>query len=182
MLVDVHHNTSQLKVNEIESLTQQYENFYITCDETIEDGFMRFKSITNRLNSLDSKRVDKAYFKWFNNVLPTYWESKEAKVNEARSLGESSLKKIIEDLNSYEEFLDNVKVITKEVTNSFDPKEEIIEEEEAVASTRNGEKYNEHDACFNQEMGIVGITLENKDRPHEEVTQLTRIEALEVLP
>ena len=31
-------------------------------------------------------------------------------------------------------------------------------------------------------MGFVGITLENEYRPLKEATQLTRLEALEVLP
>nr|GEY01308.1 hypothetical protein [Tanacetum cinerariifolium] len=52
-LIITHQGNSQVKNCKIDLLTQEYEKFSISNEETIDSGFKRFNAIVNSLKSLD---------------------------------------------------------------------------------------------------------------------------------
>lgn len=127
------------------------------------------------------------------------WQLEEAEVEETRCLGQLSFEKIIDDLHTYEEFLDNIRVITDEEIDSLDLKDEVTRrhssnqnisfdkdegvEEEAIASTMRSNIYDEQEDCNNHDMSLVGVVWRNcndEDHSRGEVSFLTTLEALEV--
>nr|GEY99784.1 UBN2 domain-containing protein [Tanacetum cinerariifolium] len=52
-LIIAHQDNSQVKDCKINLLTQQYEKFSISSEETIDSGFTRFNAIVTSLKSLD---------------------------------------------------------------------------------------------------------------------------------
>ncbi|GJX88262.1 hypothetical protein Tco_0340276 [Tanacetum coccineum] len=58
-LIITHQGNSQVKDCKINLLTQQYENFSISNEETIDSGFTRFNAIVTSLKSLDQDYSNK---------------------------------------------------------------------------------------------------------------------------
>ncbi|GJW22621.1 zf-CCHC domain-containing protein [Tanacetum coccineum] len=56
-LLITHQGNSQVKDNKINLLVQQYEQFTILEEESIDSGFARFNTIITRLKPLDEERV-----------------------------------------------------------------------------------------------------------------------------
>ncbi|GJT21685.1 hypothetical protein Tco_0891622 [Tanacetum coccineum] len=58
-LLITHQGNSQVKDNEIDLLVQQYEQFMIPEEESIDNGFARFNTIITSLNALDEVIIKK---------------------------------------------------------------------------------------------------------------------------
>ncbi|GJV65993.1 hypothetical protein Tco_1476821 [Tanacetum coccineum] len=75
-LIITHQGNSQVKNYKIDLLTQEYEKFSISNEETINSGFTRFNAIITSLKSLDPDYSSKNHVRKFLRTLPLKTESK----------------------------------------------------------------------------------------------------------
>ncbi|GJW62733.1 retrovirus-related pol polyprotein from transposon TNT 1-94 [Tanacetum coccineum] len=75
---------SQVKDNKIHLLVQQYEQFVISEDESIDSAFARFNTIITSLKALDECYSSKNYVRKFLRALHPKWRAK-SKLKEKRS-------------------------------------------------------------------------------------------------
>nr|GEW71969.1 DUF4219 domain-containing protein/UBN2 domain-containing protein [Tanacetum cinerariifolium] len=69
-LIITHQGNSQVKNCKIDLLTQEYEKFSISNEETIDNGFTRFNAIVTRIKSLDPDYSSKNHVRKFLHALP----------------------------------------------------------------------------------------------------------------
>ncbi|GKG58437.1 hypothetical protein Tco_0592216, partial [Tanacetum coccineum] len=60
----------------IDLLTQEYEKFSISNEETIDSSFTRFNAIVTSLKSLDPDCYSKNHVRKFLRALPLEWRAK----------------------------------------------------------------------------------------------------------
>nr|GEY07500.1 zf-CCHC domain-containing protein/DUF4219 domain-containing protein/UBN2 domain-containing protein [Tanacetum cinerariifolium] len=72
-----HQCNSQVKDNKIDLLVQQYEQFTILEEESIDSGFARFNTIITSLKALDECFSSKNYVRKFLRALRPKWRAKE---------------------------------------------------------------------------------------------------------
>ncbi|GJR46765.1 hypothetical protein Tco_1314868 [Tanacetum coccineum] len=75
-LTITHQGNSQVKNCKINLLTQEYEKFSISNEETIDSGFTRFNAIVTRLKSLDPDYSSKNHVRKFLRALLLKWRAK----------------------------------------------------------------------------------------------------------
>jgi len=68
-LIITHQGNSQVKDNKIDLLVQQYEQFVISEDETIDSAFARFNTIITSLKALDESFSSKNFVRKFLRAL-----------------------------------------------------------------------------------------------------------------
>ncbi|GJT19775.1 hypothetical protein Tco_0878481 [Tanacetum coccineum] len=68
---------SQVKDNKIDLLVQQYEQFTILKEESIDSGFARFNTIITSLKALNESFSSKNYVRKFLRALHPKWRAKE---------------------------------------------------------------------------------------------------------
>ncbi|GKD45929.1 hypothetical protein Tco_1270574 [Tanacetum coccineum] len=107
---------SQVKDCKIDLLTQQYEKFSISSEETIDSGFTRFNAIVTSLKSLDQDYLSKNHVRMFLHALPLKWRAKVMAIKEAKDLATLPLDGIIGNLKVYEMILENDGVVSKTTT------------------------------------------------------------------
>ncbi|GJW28082.1 hypothetical protein Tco_0044957 [Tanacetum coccineum] len=73
----------QVKDNKIDLLVQQYEQFTIPKEESIDNGFARFNTIITSLKALDEGFSSKNYVWKFLRALHPKWSAKKLDVYEA---------------------------------------------------------------------------------------------------
>ncbi|GKC02519.1 zf-CCHC domain-containing protein [Tanacetum coccineum] len=117
------YNALPLKNCKIDLLTQEYEKFSISNEETIDSGFTRFNAIVTSIKSLDPDYSSKNYVRKFLRALPLKWRAKVMTIEEAKDLATLPLDELIGNLEVYEMVLNN--------DGGCD--EDIDEEEEAEA-------------------------------------------------
>nr|GFA24445.1 zf-CCHC domain-containing protein/UBN2 domain-containing protein [Tanacetum cinerariifolium] len=98
-LLSTHQGNSQVKDNKIDLLVQQYEQFVIFEDESIDSAFARF--ITS-LKALDEGYSSKNYVRKFLRALHTKWRTKVTAIEESKYLTSLSLDELIKNLKVYE--------------------------------------------------------------------------------
>nr|GEU47379.1 zf-CCHC domain-containing protein/DUF4219 domain-containing protein/UBN2 domain-containing protein [Tanacetum cinerariifolium] len=76
-LLITHQGNSQIKDNKIDLLVQQYEQFTILEDESIDSGFARFNTIITSLKALDEGFSTKNYVRKFLRDLHPKWRTKK---------------------------------------------------------------------------------------------------------
>ncbi|GJW38966.1 hypothetical protein Tco_0064811 [Tanacetum coccineum] len=89
-LIITHQGNSQVKNCKIDLLTQEYEKFSISSEETIDSGFTRFNAITTSLKSLDPDYSSKNHVRKFLRALPIKWIAKFDICKKKSKGGESS--------------------------------------------------------------------------------------------
>nr|GEX20175.1 retrovirus-related Pol polyprotein from transposon TNT 1-94 [Tanacetum cinerariifolium] len=77
---------SQLKDNKIDLLVQQYEQFTILEEESINSGFARFNTIITSLKALDEGFSRKNYVRKFLRALHPKWRAKVMAIEESKDL------------------------------------------------------------------------------------------------
>ncbi|GJZ69489.1 DUF4219 domain-containing protein [Tanacetum coccineum] len=112
-LIITHQGNSQVKNCKIDLLTQEYEKFSISNDETIDSGFIRFNVIMTSLKSLNPEYSSKNHVRKFLRDLPLKERSKVAVIEEAKDLATLPLDELIGNLKVYEMVLDNVGIVSK---------------------------------------------------------------------
>ncbi|GKE74987.1 hypothetical protein Tco_1537028, partial [Tanacetum coccineum] len=108
-----HQGNSQVKNYKIDLLTQEYEKFSISNEETIDSGFTRFNAIVTSLKSLDPDYSSKNHVRKFLRALPLKWRAKVTTIEEAKDLATLPLDELIGNLKVYEMVLDNDGVASK---------------------------------------------------------------------
>ncbi|GKA53898.1 zf-CCHC domain-containing protein, partial [Tanacetum coccineum] len=112
-LIITHQGNSQVKNCKIDLLTQEYENFSISNEETIDSSFTRFNAIVTTLKSLDTDHSSKNHVRKFLRALPLKWRAKVAPIEEAKDFVTLPLDELIGNLMVYEMILDNDVVSSK---------------------------------------------------------------------
>ncbi|GJV07135.1 MAK10-like protein [Tanacetum coccineum] len=95
-------SNTQVKDNKIDLLVQQYEQFVISEDESIDSAFARFNTIITSLKSLDEGYSSKNYVRKFLRALHPKWRAKVTAIEESKDLTSLSLDELIENLKVYE--------------------------------------------------------------------------------
>ncbi|GJX90833.1 retrovirus-related pol polyprotein from transposon TNT 1-94 [Tanacetum coccineum] len=101
-LLITHQGNSQVKDNKIDLLVQQYEQFVISEDESIDSAFARFNTIITSLKALDEGYSSKNYVRKFHRALHPKWRAKVTAIEELKDLTSLSLDELIGNLKVYE--------------------------------------------------------------------------------
>ncbi|GKE99893.1 hypothetical protein Tco_0023244 [Tanacetum coccineum] len=97
-----HQGNSQVKDNKFDLLVQQYEQFLISEDESINNAFIRFNTIITSLKSLDEGYSRKNYVRKFLRALHPKWRAKVTTIEESKDLTLLSLDELIGNLKVHE--------------------------------------------------------------------------------
>ncbi|GKC18245.1 zf-CCHC domain-containing protein [Tanacetum coccineum] len=115
-------------------LTQEYEKFLISNEETIDSGFTRFKAIVTSLKSLDSDYSNKKHMIKFFRALPLKWRAKVMAIKEDKYLATPPFDELVGNLKVKSLAL-KAKVTREQTSDDSDSQdgsdEDIDEEEEA---------------------------------------------------
>ncbi|GKC63593.1 hypothetical protein Tco_1096191, partial [Tanacetum coccineum] len=90
-LLITHQGNNQVKDNKIDLLVQQYEQFVISEDESINSAFARFNTINTSLKSLDEGYSSKNYVRKFLRSLHPKRRAKVTAIEESKDLTSLSL-------------------------------------------------------------------------------------------
>ncbi|GJY71768.1 hypothetical protein Tco_0475471 [Tanacetum coccineum] len=94
-LLITHQGNSQVKDSKIDPLVQQYEQFSIPEDESIDSGFAKFNSIFTSLKALDESFISKNYVRKFLRALHPKWREKVTAIEESKDLSMLFLDKLL---------------------------------------------------------------------------------------
>ncbi|GKF43733.1 hypothetical protein Tco_0130285 [Tanacetum coccineum] len=92
----------QVKDNKINLLVQQYEQFYILEEESIDSGFTKFNIIITSLKALDEGFSSKNYVRKFLKALHPKWRAKVTAIEESKDLSSLALDELIGNLKVHE--------------------------------------------------------------------------------
>ncbi|GJY03191.1 hypothetical protein Tco_0361343 [Tanacetum coccineum] len=96
-LLITHQGNSQVKDNKIDLLVEQYEQFVIFEDESIDSAFARFNTIITSLKALDEGYSSKNYVRKFLRALYLKWRAKVTEIEESKDLTSLSLDELIKN-------------------------------------------------------------------------------------
>ncbi|GJS45220.1 hypothetical protein Tco_0595341 [Tanacetum coccineum] len=91
LLLITQQGNSQVKDNKIDLLVQQYEQFTILEEESIDSGFARFNNIITSLKALDEGFSSKNYVRKFLRALHPKWRAKVTTIEELKDLSSLAL-------------------------------------------------------------------------------------------
>ncbi|GJW96737.1 hypothetical protein Tco_0178545 [Tanacetum coccineum] len=101
-LLITHQGNSQVKDNKIDLLVQQYEQFTILEEESIDSGFARFNTIITSLKALDEGFSSKNYVRKFLRALHPKLRAKFTAFEESKDLSSLALDELIGNLKVHE--------------------------------------------------------------------------------
>ncbi|GJU24980.1 zf-CCHC domain-containing protein [Tanacetum coccineum] len=101
-LLITHQGNNQVKDNNIDLLVQQYKQFVISEDESIDSSFARFNTIITSLKALDEGYSSKNYVRKFLRALHPKWSAKVTAIEESKDLTTLSLDELIGKLKVHE--------------------------------------------------------------------------------
>ncbi|GJU41368.1 zf-CCHC domain-containing protein [Tanacetum coccineum] len=93
----------QVKANKIDLLVQQYEQFTISEEESIDNAFAKFNTIITSLKALDEGFSSKNCVRKFLRALHPKWRAKVTAIEESKNLTTLPLDELIGNLKVYEE-------------------------------------------------------------------------------
>nr|GEV94171.1 UBN2 domain-containing protein [Tanacetum cinerariifolium] len=94
-LLITHQGNNQVKDNKIDLLIQQYEQFTILEEGSIDSGFARFNTIIISLKALDEGFSSKNYVRKFLRALHPKWRAKVTEIKESKDLSSLALDELI---------------------------------------------------------------------------------------
>ncbi|GJV90267.1 hypothetical protein Tco_1538080 [Tanacetum coccineum] len=97
---------AKIKNCKIDLLTQKYEKFSISNEETIDSGFTLCNAIVTSLKSLDPDYSSKNHVRKFLRALPLKWRGKVTAIEEAKDFATFPFDELIGNLKVYEMVLD----------------------------------------------------------------------------
>ncbi|GKA30938.1 zf-CCHC domain-containing protein [Tanacetum coccineum] len=105
-LLITHQDNSQVKDNKIDLLVQQYEQFTIPEEESIDNAFARFNTIITSLKALDEGYSSKNYVRKFLRALHPKWRTKITAIedDEESSTSESEDEKYTMAVREFKKF------------------------------------------------------------------------------
>ncbi|GJY60090.1 retrovirus-related pol polyprotein from transposon TNT 1-94 [Tanacetum coccineum] len=143
-LLITHQGNSQVKDNKIDLLVQQYEQFIISEDESIDSAFARFNTIITSLKALDEGYSSKNYVRKFLRALHPKWRAKVMAIEESKDLTSLSLDELIGNLKVHEMIIKKdskiVKAKVKRKSIALKAKKESSDEE-CLTSGSEDEEY-----------------------------------------
>ncbi|GJS79609.1 retrovirus-related pol polyprotein from transposon TNT 1-94 [Tanacetum coccineum] len=101
-LLITHQGNSQVKDNKIDLLVQQYEQFVISEDESIDSAFATFNTIITSLKALDEGYSSKNYVRKFLRALHPKWRAKVTAIKESKDLASLSLDELTGNLKVHQ--------------------------------------------------------------------------------
>nr|GEW56134.1 zf-CCHC domain-containing protein/UBN2 domain-containing protein [Tanacetum cinerariifolium] len=104
-LLITNQGNNQVKANKIDHLVQQYEQFMILEEESIDNVFAKFNTIITSLKALDEGFSSKNCVRKFLRALHLKWRAKVTAIEELKNLTTLSLDKLIGNLKVYEEVI-----------------------------------------------------------------------------
>ncbi|GJS43738.1 hypothetical protein Tco_0568781 [Tanacetum coccineum] len=104
-LLITHQGNNQVKANKIDLLVQQYEQFMIPKEESIDNAFAKFNTIITSLKALDESFSSKNCVRKFLRALHPKWRAKVMAIEESKNLTTLSLDELIGNLKVYEEII-----------------------------------------------------------------------------
>ncbi|GJS53855.1 hypothetical protein Tco_0627217 [Tanacetum coccineum] len=104
-LLITHQGNNQVKANKIDLLVQQYEQFMIPKEESIDNAFAKFNTIIISLKALDEIFSSKNCVRKFFRALHPKWRAKVTAIEESKNLTTLSLDELIGNLKVYEEVI-----------------------------------------------------------------------------
>ncbi|GKA43615.1 retrovirus-related pol polyprotein from transposon TNT 1-94 [Tanacetum coccineum] len=132
-LLITHQGNSQVKDNKIDLLVQQYEQFVIFEDESIDSIFAGFNTIITSLEALDKGYSRKNYVRKFLRALHPKWRAKVMAIEESKDLTSLSLDELIGNLKVYDMIIKKdseiVKAIVERKSSALKAKKESSDEE-----------------------------------------------------
>ncbi|GJS42355.1 zf-CCHC domain-containing protein [Tanacetum coccineum] len=102
LVTSQHQGNSQVKDNKINLLVQQYEQFTILEEESIDSAFARFNTIITSLKALDEGFSSKNYVRKFLRALHPKWRAKVTAIEESNDLSSLALDELIGNLKVHE--------------------------------------------------------------------------------
>ncbi|GKB41683.1 zf-CCHC domain-containing protein [Tanacetum coccineum] len=114
-LLITHQGNNQVKDNKIDLLVQQYEQFVISEDESINSAFATFNTIITSLKALDKGYSSKNYVRKFLRVLHPKWRAKVTTIEESKDLISLSLDELNGNLKVHEMIIKKDPVIVKAI-------------------------------------------------------------------
>ncbi|GJU31781.1 retrovirus-related pol polyprotein from transposon TNT 1-94 [Tanacetum coccineum] len=134
---------SQVKDNKIDLLVQQYEQFIISEDESIDSAFARFNTIITSLKALDEGYSSKNYARRFLRALLPKWRAKVTTIEESKDLTSLSLDELIGNLKVHEMIIKKdseiVKAKVERKSIALKAKKESIDEEYSTSGSEDEE-------------------------------------------
>ncbi|GJT67338.1 zf-CCHC domain-containing protein [Tanacetum coccineum] len=97
-LLITHQGNSQVKDNKIDLLVQQYEQFIISKDESIDSDFARFNTIITSLKALNEGCSSKNYVRKFLRALHPKWRANVTTIEKSKDLTSLSVDELIRNL------------------------------------------------------------------------------------
>nr|GEU42344.1 retrovirus-related Pol polyprotein from transposon TNT 1-94 [Tanacetum cinerariifolium] len=94
---------------------QQYEQFVISEDESIDSAFARYNTIITSLKALDEGYSSMNYVRKFLRALHPKWRAKVTTIEESKNLTSLSLDELIENLKVHEMIIKKDSKIVKEI-------------------------------------------------------------------
>nr|GEV77462.1 retrovirus-related Pol polyprotein from transposon TNT 1-94 [Tanacetum cinerariifolium] len=113
-LLITNQGNSQVKDNKIDLLVQQYEQFVISKDVSIDSAFARFNTIITSLKAHDEGYSSKNHVRKFLRALHPKWRAKVTSIEELKDLTSLSLDELIGNLKVYEMIIKKDSEIIKE--------------------------------------------------------------------
>ncbi|GJT42657.1 hypothetical protein Tco_0951372 [Tanacetum coccineum] len=157
-LLITHPDNSQAKDNKIDLLVQQYEQFILFKDESIDSAFARFNTIITSLKALDKGYSSKNYVRKFLRALHPKWRAKVTAIKDSKDLTSISLDELIGNLKVHEMIIKKDSEIVKEKVErkslALETKKESSDEEEEcfsrlpVVKTKSTPWRKEHERIF----------------------------------
>ncbi|GKD44244.1 zf-CCHC domain-containing protein [Tanacetum coccineum] len=144
-LLITHQGNNQVKANKIDLLVQQYEQFMIPEEESIDNAFAKFNTIITSLKALDESFSSKNCVRKFLRALHPKWRAKVTSIEESKNLTTLPLDELIGNLKVNEE------VIKKDVETVKGKKEQSrslalkvkkeVSDEDSLSSGSEDEEY-----------------------------------------
>ncbi|GKA08013.1 zf-CCHC domain-containing protein [Tanacetum coccineum] len=106
-------SNNQVKDNKIDLLIQQYEQFTILEEESINSGFARFNTIITSLKALNEGFSIKNYVRKFFRALHPKWRARVKAIEESKDLSSLALDELIDNLKVHEVIMENDSEIYK---------------------------------------------------------------------
>ncbi|GJT26841.1 hypothetical protein Tco_0907116 [Tanacetum coccineum] len=104
-LLITHQGNNQAKASKIHLLVQQYEQFMIPEEESIDNAFAKFNTIITSLKALDEGFSSKNCVRKFLRALHPKWRANVTAIEESKNLTTLPLDELIGNLKVYEEVI-----------------------------------------------------------------------------
>ncbi|GKB29259.1 hypothetical protein Tco_0868660 [Tanacetum coccineum] len=104
-LLITYQGNNQVKANKIDLLVQQYEQFMIPEEESIDNAFANFNTIITSLKALDEGFSSKNCVWKFLRALHTKWRPKVTAIEELKNLTTLPFDELIGNMKFYEEVI-----------------------------------------------------------------------------